>query len=217
MTVQEIINFCLNRHNEGSANTSNWGNTELYALIEARSNQILATIGLYEAVDTSLTTTASTSEYTIPTDIVRIRRVRVNGQACKYLDFRRLEARRPLGVVATGTVREWSQWAGTLILDPAPSTSAQEIKIYCEKRQASITNGSSTVNVPAQFHYALCDGVIADMYAKDLNTGMMDRYEAKWDRHQQKMEIFYRRRKRIGAPMSVVDADSSDETENGII
>lgn len=223
MTVQQMLDFIRNRHNEASASTPNWSDDELFALIEAKCNEALSILGLYEAIDTSLSTLTSTNEYTIPTDIVRLRRVSVNGIPLKYVNWRQYESRQSSGTIASGSPREWTQFAGTLFFDKTPSTASQTIKLLCEKRQGSITSISSTINAPTVFHYAICDGVLADTFAKDLNMGMAQFYERRWSGsdgrggHKADMREYAKRRKRVGSPTTVIDADSVNETEHGVV
>src|SRR3954468_23833199 len=113
MTITEAITYVRNLHNELNAETPFWSDAELYKLFEAKSNEVLTTIGLIEARDQSMVTTASTSDYAYPTNFVRIRRIRVNGIGIKYLNFRQFEARQPQGVAPSGTPREFTLWNNT--------------------------------------------------------------------------------------------------------
>lgn len=218
MTVTEVIDYVRRMHNEQNAQTPFWTDMELYGLIEAKSNEILSVVGLIEGKDTSLTTTASTADYAFPSNFIKIRRVWVNGIALKYLNFRQYESRQPQGTAPTGTPREFTIWNGTITLIPTPDTSALTITVFGEKQQSSITSASSTLDTPSVFHPAICDAVIAQMFAKDLNAGMAQFYENKWLQfHIPNMRQFAKRRQRRGLPTTVIDADSVISTELGII
>jgi hypothetical protein len=218
MTVTQFLDQVRRLHNENNAQTPYWSDSEIYGLIENKANEVLSFIGLVETKDTSLTTTADQADYTIPTNILRIRRVRVDGRDCKYITMRQYFSRTPQGVLPSGTPREWTQFDGTLTLIPKPSTSSLQITIFGEAMQSSITSSSSTIDIPAVFHHALVDGVVADMFAKDLNPEWYDRFQARWvGIHIPHMKDFNSKRNRVGSPTVITDTDSNVETEMGLI
>jgi hypothetical protein len=218
MTVTEILDYVKRLQTENVAQTPFWSDLELYSLLERKCNEVLGIIGLIEGKDTSLTSTSGTQDYTIPTGFVNLRRVYYNGQPLKYLNFRQFESRSPSGTAPSGTPREWTMWGSLISLVPTPSVSSDTITVYGEKTQSSITSSSSTVDIPAVFHGALCDAMLADMFVKDLNGNMATFYQNKWIQfHVPMMKEFAKRRRRRGLPTVVIDADSVLETEFGII
>lgn len=218
MTVTEVINYLRRMHNEFNAQTPFWSDAELFALIEAKCNEVLTVIGLIEAKDTSLTTTSGTADYAYPSNVIGIRRVYVDGIALKYLTFREFEARKPQGTAPSGTPREFMLWNNTITLIPTPSESSLQITLYVEKKQTPITTASVTIDIPEVFHPALCDAILSEMWAKDLNAGMAQMYQNKWLQfHIPNMRRFAKRRRKRGLPSVVVDADSALETEFGVI
>lgn len=84
--------------------------------------------------------------------------------------------------------------------------------------QSSIDSAASTIDVPAVFHPAICDAVIGEMFAKDLNAPMSQKYETKWTNiHLPAMREFAKQRRRTASPITVIDADSNLETELGVV
>lgn len=218
MTVTEVLDYVRRFHNEQNAQTPFWSDLELYGLMQAKSNEVLSVIGLVEGKDTSTTTTASTSDYAFPTNFIKIRRLWVDGIPLKYLNFRQYEARAPQGIAPEGTPREFTMWNDTITLIPTPSTSALVITVFGEKQQSAITGSSSTLDIPSVFHPALCDAILSEMFAKDLNIGLAQFYQNKWLQfHIPNMRQFAKRRRRRGLPSVVIDADSAIETEFGTI
>lgn len=218
MTVTEALNYVRRMHNELNAQTPFWSDAELYALMEAKANEVCSFIGLIEAKDTSLTSTASTADYAYPSNVIGIRRVWYNGIPLKYLNLRLFEQRFPQGVAPSGTPREFTVWNNTITLIPTPSESSIQITLFVEKKQSAITSASSTIDIPEVFHPALCDAVLSEMFAKDLNAGMSQMYQNKWLQfHIPNMRRFAKRKRRRGLPAVVVDADSVSETEFGVI
>lgn len=217
MTITEAITYVKRLHNEDGATQSNWSDNELYQLFFAKSQEVCAILGLIEATATD-TSVASQSDYNYPTNFIRIRRVRYNGQGLKYIPFREYEARASSGTAPEGTPREWTTWNNVITLMPTPNTSSDTITFYGEKQQSAISDSTGTLDIPAVFHPALCDAVIAEMFAKDLNTGMMQFYSNKWlNVHIPAMKEFAKRRRRVGGPITVADADSVLESDWGVI
>lgn len=217
MTLTEAITYVKRLHNEDGAVQSNWSDAELYQLFYAKSQEVCSLIGLIEG-STTTTSTSGTADYAYPTDYIRIRRVRYNGQGLKYIPFRNFEARASSGTAPSGTPREWTAWNNTISLMPTPSTSSDTITIFGEKQQSTISGPSSTLDIPEVFHPALCEAVLVDMFAKDLNQGMMSFYSNKWfNFHIPAMKEFAKRRRRVAGPITVADAESNLETDWGVI
>lgn len=218
MTITEALDYVKKFHQEDASLRPNWSDLELYKLFEAKSNECLSLIGLVEGKDTSTVSVIAQADYNYPSNYIRIRRVRYANVALKYLDFRQFEARQPTGVAPSGTPREWTQWNNVITLFPTPVVASDVITIYGEKQQSAITGTSSTLDTPAVFHHALCEAVIGEMFAKDLNQAMAQMYMLKWQNvHIPAMRKFSARRRRVGLPTTVIDVDSSMETEHGLI
>lgn len=217
MTITQALTYVLNMFNEASATTPNWGTSELYQLFENRSNMVLSKVGLVEAKDTSNTSIAGTQTIAFPTNFLKIRRVWYNGVPLKLIGFREFESRMPTGVMPSGTPREMLIWQQTIYMAPIPINTGDPITIYGEKQQSTITSASSTLDSPSVFHPAICDGVLVDMFAKDLQATFTEFYNNRWEKfHVPAMEAFAKRRNRRGLPARVIDADSVLETELGI-
>jgi hypothetical protein len=219
MTITEALDYVKRILNEDGAAQPNWSDLELYKLFEAKSNEAISVIGLIEARDTSTVVVDGTASYSYPTNFIRVRRVWYNGVPLKYLDFRRFESRQPSGTAPEGTPREFSLWNNVIYLTPTPSFSVTPtLTVFGEKQQSTISDSSSTLDVPSVFHHALCDAVLSEMFAKDLNAQMANMYAQKWlNVHLPAMERFAKQRRRTGLPITVIDADSNLETELGVV
>ena len=187
-------------------------------MMTARCNEILSIIGLIEGTDTSLVSVASQAAYSFPTNYEFIRHVLYNGYPLKLISFQEYEQEKTGNTMPeTNPPNYYMVWNNQIIIVPTPSTAAHTITVYGEKRHPLIDGvAQTTIDIPEILHFRMCDGVIADMYGKDLNTGMYDRYEAKWNKihipafFQYKMLKKYR-----GGRPSVVDADSGYGTDYG--
>ena len=221
MTITEALDYVKDMHKENNvAGTPNWSDAMLYKLFEAKANEACSVLGLIEGKDTATTVVSGTADYDFPTNFIRIRRVRYDGVALKYLPFRSFESRNPSGTAPTGTPREWTQWNNIITLTPTPefSSGTPVLTIFGEKKQSTISTSSGTLDIPAVFHQALCDAVISEMFAKDLNANFASFYRDKWlTVHIPAMKEFARQRRRVGAAIVVTDADSNLETDFGVI
>jgi len=194
---------------------TNWSDSEIYSLLQARSNEALRIIGLKEAIDTT-TSVASTQAYAYPTNAVVIRRVLYSGRDLVELSFRQWAQRKVTGTTPSGSPREFVLWNSNIYLIPVPSASGDTITIYSEKQQSAITSASSTIDVPEILHGALADGVIGMMFAKDLNAQMAAYFEGRWtNAHIPAMREFQVRKRRGYKAFIVGDVDSTLETELG--
>lgn len=217
MTITEALTYVKSIMNESSSLTPNWSDSELYKLFEAKSNVVLSIIGLIEGKDLSLTSVIGQADYAFPSNFITIRRVWYKGIPLKYLGFREFESRMPTGITQSGTPREMRFWSNTISMIPTPNVAGDQITIFGEKMHSPITGPGDTLQINAVFHPALCDMVIADMYAKDLNSAIYDRFNDRCEKfHIPAMREFAKRRQRRGLPARVIDADSVLETELGI-
>lgn len=215
MTVQEFVDYVRNIHNASA--DSNWSDSEIYKLLQARSNEALSLIGLVEA-KTTVTSVIGTQAIAYPTDYIIIRRVLYNGIALRQMTFREWEARRVSGIDPSGLPREFATWNNTIYLIPIPSTAGDTITIYGEKQQSSITAISSTIDTPEVLHGRLADGVIGMMYAKDLNSQMASFFESKWTNvHIPAFREYKNRRRQSYGPILTADSDSSLNDDFGTI
>ena len=217
MTLSQALDYARTRMNAKSDLTY-WTNEELYALITAACNEILGVLGLIEALDTSITTVASTQSYAFPSNVVSIKKLLYDGYPVMHVSAREAEGLKEGNVVAVGRPEYWYDWNSTIYFVPNPS-EAVTVTLFCEKMHPFIDNSAqTTIDIPAVLHYRLMDRVLCMMYGKDLNVGMMNHYETLWNTvhipaiFQYKMMVKYR-----GQAPSVVDADSTVESELGIV
>jgi hypothetical protein len=217
MTTSDVLNYCKAMMNEEGAITPNWSDTELFRIVEKKCNEALSFLGLVDTKTTTLSV-AGQADYNYPTNMIRIRRIWYSGMGLKYITIRQYESRQPGGIAPSGTPREFTLYNNVITLTPVPSVSNDTITIFGESQQTSITSSSVSIDIPSVFHGAICDGVISEMFAKDLNSGFYDRFNNKWnDIHIPSMREFARRRRRRGLPTTVIDSDSLLETEFGVI
>lgn len=217
MTLAQAIDFVRNRHN--AASDSNWSDSEIYALITGRCNEILSIIGLIEAVDTSITSTAGTQGYAFPSNVVTVKKVLYNGYPVKLISLRESESLKEGNVTPSGRPEYAYEWNKTLYFIPTPDTSSEQITLFVEKLHPYIDNVSQqSIDIPEVLHFRMLDGVLADMYVKDLNQGMATHYQGLWNSNHMpafwmyKMNLKYR-----GQAPTVIDVDTNVMSDKGIV
>ena len=215
MLVANVLTYCRNRMNETFAITPNWFDSELYQIMENKCNEAISSIGLIDQSST-FSTVANTQIYNYPTNMVRLRRVWCNGIGVKRLAFRQFESRQPSGIVPTGLPREMMLYNNQIYFTPIPD-QVYTITVYGECMNFSTVDSTGTIDLPFIFHPAICDGMIMEMYSKDLNSTFYDRYEKKWEGWLISMREYAKRRRSRGMPQVINDADLLLETEFGVI
>lgn len=215
MTVSQFVDYVRNRHNAGS--DSNWSDLEIYQMITARANELLSLIGAVEDTNTSQSTVAGTQAYTLPTGTVALKALLWNGIMLQQISFREWEQQKAAGSTADGDPEKYVVWDNQVLLIPIP-TSVQTLTFYIESMQTYIDDATDTIVVPEELHFRLADGVIADMFAKDLNFNGARMYEDKWiNVHMPAFYEWVARKRRRGKFQLTIDSDNAVGTDIGSI
>lgn len=186
----------------------------------ARCNEIVSVIGLLEATDTSQTSVLNQQNYNFPSNAVSIKAIEFDGWPVRPLSYTEWQSEKAGNQQMYGyPPRFWVNWNRTIIFIPIPNVAGKTITIYYEKEHAFIDNQTqTTIDIPSVLHARMLDGVLADMYGKDLNQAMLQFYEKKWDTIH--IPAFYSYKARIknrGRAAIVMDADSNAGTDHGIV
>jgi len=128
----------------------------------------------------STTTVADQQEYDFPTNIHSIKRITYDGKKLERIDFHEDDAYTLFNSDTTdsGTPLYYFVWDRTISLRPIPD-SAVTLKVYGYKSPQEVTE-LSTLDVPAEHHYALVDYVVRELTAKDQNWPAHDRFSNRW-------------------------------------
>lgn len=180
LTVAQFLDTVRQRHN--AVGDSNWSDSEIYLLLTNRINEALSFTGLLEIKDTSsLTTTAGTQKYDLPATIENLLQVDYDGEPISRIDFTQWAQYRTSSGTPTGTPTKYYPFADSIYLIPVPSESAKVITLWAEGIHAVIDGSAvNTISFPGNLIPHLVNGVVSDMYAKDLNQGMATFYEKLW-------------------------------------
>ena len=179
-----------------------------------RCNEVLSVIGLIEDVDTSVTIVASTQSYSVPDDIEFIKHVTFDGYPVTQIQLKDWEKHKEGNVTPEGRPEYYFLWDSKIWFVPTPS-EVKTVAIYCEKKHPMI-NGTtqSTIDIPGVLHFRMLDGVISDMFAKDLNAQLAAFYENKWQNVHMKAFFQYKMLQKYrgkNPPVADPDAMVNDE------
>lgn len=217
MTLADAVEYVRNRHN--AAADSNWNDSEIYALITARCNEILSVLGLIEATDTSLTSVTGQQAYNFPTNVHFIKKITYDGYPVSLISLNEWEQEKTGGTDPSGRPVYWFEWNRQILFTPIPDETGKQITLYCEKEHPLINNTTqTTIDIPSILHTRMLDGVLVDMYAKDLNQSWANFYETKWN--QVHMPAFYRYKMNLkyrGKNPPLLDADTATGNDLGVV
>jgi hypothetical protein len=222
VTLSQAVEYCKERHGSAPLDEGYWSTAEIYRLITARCNEIVSIIGLIEGIDTSITSVDGTASYAFPANYEFIRHIQYDGYPLNLISFQEYEQEKMGNTMPeVSPPGYYAIWNETIIIVPTPSETGKTITIYGDKLHPvidGIVGSQDTIDIPDILHFRLCDGVLADMYGKDLNTGMYDRYEAKWTKVHMPAFFQYKMLKKYrGGRPSIVDSDSGYQTDYGTL
>lgn len=217
MTLSQALDFVRNRHN--AASDTNWSDAEIYQLITGRCNEVLSIIGLIEDIDTSMISVSGVQTYPYPANVVSIKKILYDNYPVKQTTIREAESLKEGNVVASGRPEYFYEWNKNIYFIPIPDTNNLEIRLFVEKLHPFIDNlTQTTIDIPEVLQYRMLDGVICDMYVKDLNQGMATHYETMWNqKHLPAFWLYKQNLKYRGFPPTTVDADSNIMTDKGLV
>lgn len=215
MTLAEFVTAVRRRHR--AIGDTNWSDAEIYDLLTHRINESLIYIGLLEDTDTSTTTVASTQAYDLPDDCVRLVNLLYDGDMLQQISMRDWESQKAGGETPEGESIQYVIWNRQVLLVPIPS-EAVTLTFYYEKEHPYIDGVTqTTIDAPSALHGLYIDGVMADMYAKDLNQQSQTMYENKWNERCIPLFLRYAQRSKHGGRVkTVLDADSHLVTDRGM-
>ena len=193
MTPLEVITTARRFHNaEGD---DFWSDAELYDYLYFCAQKLAKESQCIENRYTDVSV-ASQQEYSKPTRSIEIKRVEYDGRKLDHIDFRMLDSiTLNTNTTITGTPQYYYWFDNVIGLHPIPDTAALTIKVYSYD-YPSVPSATSTLEIPVQYHDALCYGVRALMSTKELGHPNTNFYQQIWDAAVQEVVMKERKRKR---------------------
>lgn len=175
---------------------SYFSDTQMYNWIWQASHDLAKKAWLIERTYTT-TSVANQQSYTYPTTTIAIKRVTVNGRKIKRITHREDDAitLSNATVTATGWPIYYTDFDYTLYLRPIPD-GTYTIQIYTYNDATYPITASSTLEIPALFHFDMVDYVLFRMFGKDKNPELMQFHLALWQQHVKDAIAYKNRMKR---------------------
>lgn len=124
------------------------------------------------------TVTSGTSEYALPTDILRLHSVKYDNQKLPVLTLEEFDEQFTTDGSDTGVPINCLIWAGFVRLWPTPTNSVDELKIDYIRTPVDVTLAADTPDLPVGYHPRLVDYCLAQVAQQDDDLG---RYQLKMD------------------------------------
>jgi len=195
MTCAQIIESA--RNNLNAVTDSLWSNTELLVKLYQVMLYVARETYAIEATDSSVTSTASTADYSLPSGALAISRLNYDGKKLQYVTERQWdELQFNTSTAPTGTPTYYKIFGTTVSLYPTPNTSALVLKFWLYKIPTAIPASSDTPTVPTEFHDVLVDGLTSQMTPKDLGHPLTLYWNSKYDNGVRSMRDLIKRRRR---------------------
>ena len=170
MIVQDI----LTRVQRSFGDTANIqiDQTDIIRWINDAQAEIVLQNKLLQTISTSATITGQSS-YTLPTNILTLRSIKVDGINIKALSLSEAETEIPnFDNAATYPVdipRSFWIWANQFTLYPAPSSQVSTIKLYYVRTPVDVTLLTDTPDLPTSYHNRLVEYCLQQAYELDEN------------------------------------------------
>jgi hypothetical protein len=180
MTPSEVYTLVRNQITETSPDF--WGETELYTLIWNAEKILAAELGCVESFST-LSTAASTREYTRPVAAQRISRITYDSTKLKKITFTDIDKIEG-DTETSGDPEYYYEYGAYVGLVPTP-IEIKTLKFYYNQIPTQLTSSSTAFSIPPEYAHYLADYVLSLMYIKDQQTGESDRHKAQWEKNLQ--------------------------------
>lgn len=217
MTPEEI-KTAIRYHFVDQTSTAFIGDTEVYSYIRAAEADLNNLIKCCESTDESLISDGVKQEYTLPSGINEIKRVKWYKVPLKKITERdgdALDFPSYAGTPQTGDATHYYEWGGVIGVWPIPTTSHTfSIRYIAEPGEVTAT---AVLPVPGQFHTYLVDYALYRMYLKDQDEIKAGIHLDLWTEHKRKAMTEWRQRKRGNQFSTVKDEEYNAAADNGII
>lgn len=196
MTPSEIETNARRRLN--AVDDSFWSSEEIIEdYIYACELELARRALCVQKTDTSLVSVADQEDYTIPSGVLRIKRVTYDGEKLKPIDEAQndtVSISNPSSV--TGVSDFYRIWGSTISLTPVPSEAGKTIKIWHYGLPDRPTN-TSTLDTPAEYHTAIANyGVPALMAQKEIGDTRAGNFQMLWEKSVREIIAVEKKRRR---------------------
>lgn len=156
----------------------------------------------------TVSTIAGTQTYAYPSNVIAIKRITVNGKKIKRITLRDDDAITLSNQTVTtqGWPIYYTDFNYTLYLRPIPD-GVYSMVVYSYNDASAIT-ASSTLQIPALFHFDLVDYILWRMFGKDKDDTNMGIHMGIWTDHVKDAIAYKSRLKRTDSFATVQSEDT---------
>lgn len=167
----------------------------------------IAKNNLIENVYTTSTVEGQQS-YPFPTNALAIKRIIINGKKIKRITMRDDDAitLSNQNITSQGWPVYYVEYNFVIYLRPIPD-GVYTLQIYTYDDSAQIT-ATSSIPIPALFHFDLVDYCLFRMFSKDKDTNNAQFHKSMWDGHVKEALAWKRRMKRSDSFATVQSEDT---------
>lgn len=195
-----------------------WSDSEIWSYLWEAERLLVDKASVYQGVDTSTSTVASTQAYDIPSDCIRIDGLTWSGVKLKRTNLDIYESlSNPTygGTTTTGDPVYYYEFNSQVCLYPVPDSVAT-LKFYYIKEPAELTDSSTTFSVRPQYHSSLVNYAIYKCLMKDMDP-RADTNLNMWLNALNDTLDSYNRTRFEDAHYQVMDENSLNSTGLGLI
>ena|SRR3990167_5900991 len=213
MDVSDLVTYARQQYNATS--DSFFSDTELYSYIYDAQMQLARFTSCIRGTYTQ-STVASQQEYSMPSDVISVKRVTYDGKRLARISFSEDDMITGFNASTTSTATPscYAYWNATLYLRPVPSAVAT-IKIFVYKMPDEVT-ATSVLEVPTIYHLDMADYLLHKMAAKDKNYSGAQYFANLWAVSLKRAKDDERKRDRMDAFSSVKDFANLDAMFLGV-
>lgn len=193
MTPTDIVSAARDLYN--GTNDTFFTDTQMYNWIWQAEKELAKKAWLIEK-HYQASTVAATQGYTYPTYAIGVKRIAVNGRKLKEITFRQDDAITLSNqtITSQGWPIYYTDFNFTIYMRPIPD-SIYTIDLYTYN-DAQPVSASSTIEVPALFHFDIVDYLLFRMYFKDQNIASAEEHKTLWQGHVVDAVAYKNRKKR---------------------
>jgi hypothetical protein len=175
---------------------------------------------MYRTTDSTITTTASQREDTLPTGTMTIHRCEWNSVKLKKIntisDLDVVEGTAYGGLTVEGNPVYYYEHGDKIGYSPIPD-AAQTVKLWLSKIPTEITSSSTAFSIKSQYGHYLIDYMLHRAYLKDDNVAKADKHEARWIKNKSQIAFLWSKVKDADKYIVTKTEDVYTVTEMGII
>jgi hypothetical protein len=205
VNVTSLVDYV--RQNYNAVGDTFYSDSEIYLHIFNAQMELATKTHCVKRVYTT-TTTASTQEYSAPTNALAIKRITYNGKKLVPITMRE-DDEMTLGnqaSTATGEPSAYYLWGDSIFLREIPDSSSGTLKIFTYDKPQTVS-ASSTLDVPDRYHADLADYCLWRMTLKDKDSAMAGSFKESWEKKVKDAVIYEKKKLRADALLGVRDTE----------